>query len=149
MNFSSVGDFLRKAATAKSDERKAIDEKLAPMLEDRFTIGIPPGLLEAIEDLVEQYGDEAYKQISLFTMGKWHETHCEMLQQHADNGGTAEMLSTMNDLSKISTALTILGELGSFSGDEAWRKMLRDVVGQSVLETLEEKGISIDTFLHK
>jgi hypothetical protein len=43
MNFSSVGDFLRKAATAKSDERKAIDEKLAPMLEDRFTIGVPPG----------------------------------------------------------------------------------------------------------
>ena len=133
MNFSSVGDFLRKAATAKSDERKAIDERLTPMLEDRYTIGIPPGLLEAIEDLVEQYGDEAYKQISLFTMGKWHETH----------------FSIMNDLSKISTALTILGELGSFSGDEAWRKMLRDVVGQSVLETLEEKGISIDTFLNK
>ena len=149
MNFSSVGDFLRKTATAKSDERKAIDEKLAPMLEDRFTIGIPLGLLEAIEDLVEQYGDETYKQVGLFTMGKWHEIHCEMLQQHADNGGTAEMLSTMNDLSKISTALTILGELGSFSGDEAWRKMLRDVVGQTVLETLEEKGMSIDTFLNK
>lgn len=149
MNFSSVGDFLRKAATVKSEERKAIDERLAPMIEDRFTIGVPPELLEAIEELVEQYGDEAYKQISLFTMGKWHEAHCEMLQQHADNHGIGEMLSTMNDLSKISTALTILGELGSFSGDEAWRKMLRDVVGQTVLETLEEKGISIDTFLNK
>ena len=90
-------------------------------------------MLEAIENLVEQYGDETYKQVSLFTMGKWHETH----------------FSIMNDLSKISTALTILGELGSFSGDEAWRKMLRDVVGQTVLETLEEKGISIDTFLNK
>jgi hypothetical protein len=27
--------------------------------------------------------------------------------------------------------------------------MLRDVVGQTVLETLEEKGISIDSFLNK
>lgn len=149
MDFSSVGDFLRKAATAKTDERKAIDARLAPMLQDSLTIGVPPEILETIEGLVEQYGDEAYKQISMFALGRWHEVHCGMLQQQVDNNGIGEMLSIMNDISKISTALTILADLGSFGGDEAWRKMLRDVVGQTVLETLEEKGISLDAFLEQ
>jgi type II restriction enzyme len=44
MDFSSVGDFLRQAATAKQDKRQAIDDHLEPFMEDPATVGIPPGL---------------------------------------------------------------------------------------------------------
>jgi hypothetical protein len=72
MDFSSVGDFLRQAATAKQDKRQAIDDQLMPLMEDPATVGIPPNLAAAIETLLEAYGDETYRQIALFCLGKWH-----------------------------------------------------------------------------
>ena len=148
MDFSSVGDFLRQAATAKQDKRQAIDDQLMPFMEDPATVGIPPNLATAIETLLETYGDETYRQIALFCIGKWHQAHCEILQQHIENDGTSEMLMTMGDISKLSTVLMILEQIGSFGGDDQWRKMLRTIVGQSVLETLEEKGISFDSIFN-
>ena len=68
-----------------------------------------------------------------------------MLQQHIENDGTSEMLMVMSDISKLSTVLMIMEQVGSFGGDDDWRKMLRAIVGQSVLETIEEKGISFDS----
>ena len=148
MDFSSVGDFLRQAATAKQDKRQVIDDHLEPFMEDPATVGIPPDLATAIETLLETYGDETYRQIALFCLGKWHQAHCEILQQHIENDGTSEMLMTMGDISKLSTVLMILEQVGSFGGDDEWRKMLRTIVGQSVLETLEEKGISFDSIFN-
>jgi hypothetical protein len=145
MDFSSVGDFLRQAATAKQDKRQAIDDHLEPFMEDPATVGIPPDLATAIETLLETYGDETYRQIALFCLGKWHQTHCGILQQHIENDGTSEMLMVMSDISKLSTVLMVLEQVGSFGGDDDWRKMLRAIVGQSVLETIEEKGISFDS----
>ncbi len=148
MDFSSVGDFLRQAATAKQDKRRVIDDHLEPFMEDPATVGIPPGLATAIETLLETYGDETYRQIALFCLGKWHQAHCEILQQHIENDGTSEMLMTMGDISKLSTVLMLLEQVGSFGGDDEWRKMLRTIVGQSVLETMEEKGISFDSIFN-
>ena len=145
MDFSSVADFLRQAATAKQDKRQAIDDQLIPFMEDPATVGIPPDLATAIETLLETYGDETYRQIALFCLGKWHQTHCGILQQHIENDGTSEMLMVMSDISKLSTVLMVLEQVGSFGGDDDWRKMLRTIVGQSVLETIEEKGISFDS----
>ena len=145
MDFSSVGDFLRQAATAKQDKRQAIDDQLMPFMEDPATVGIPPDFAAAIEALLETYGDETYRQIALFCLGKWHHAHCEILQQHIENDGTSEMLMVMSDLSKLSTVLMLTEQVGSFGGDDSWRKMLRTIVGQSVLETIEEKGISFDS----
>ena len=108
MDFSSVGDFLRQAASAKQDKRKFIDEWLAPFLEDPATIGVPPSLSEALEALLEEYGDEAYRQAALFCTGRWHRIHAEILQEHIDNDGTSEALLTMSDLSKLSTVLMLL-----------------------------------------
>jgi hypothetical protein len=54
----------------------------------------------------------------------------------------------MSDISKLSTVLMILEQVGSFGGDDNWRKMLRTIVGQSVLETIEEKGISFDSIFN-
>ena len=76
MDFSSVGDFLRQAATAKQDKRQAIDDHLEPFMEDPATVGIPPELATAIETLLEAHGDETYRQIALFCLGKWHQIHC-------------------------------------------------------------------------
>ena len=152
MDFSSVGDFLRQAATAKQDKRQAIDDQLIPFMEDPGTVGIPPDLATSIEALLEAYGDETYRQIALFCLGKWHQTHCSVLQQHIENDGTSEMLRemlmVMSDMSNLSTVLMILEQVGSFDGDDDWRKMLRTIVGQSVLETIEEKGISFDSIFN-
>lgn len=148
MDFSSVGDFLRKAATAKQDARQAIDDKLIPFLENPSTVGIPPTLNDSIDTLLETYGDETYRQIALFCIGKWHQAHCEILQQHIENDGTSEMLMTMSDISKLSTVLMLLDQVGSFGGADDWRKMLRTIVGQSMLETIEEKGISFDSLFN-
>ena len=148
MDFSSVGDFLRQAASAKQDKRQAIDDRLEPFMEDPSTVGIPPELATAIETLLEAHGDETYRQIALFCLGKWHQTHCEVLQQHIENDGTSEMLMVMSDISKLSTVLMIMEQVGSFGGDDDWRKMLRAIIGQSVLETIEEKGISFDSIFN-
>jgi hypothetical protein len=148
MDFSSVGDFLRKAASAKQDRRKTIDENLAPFLEDPATIGIPPSLSESIEALLEQHGDETYRQVAIFCIGKWHSVHTDILQEHVDNDGMSEALLTMNDLSKLSSVLQMLEQVGSFGGDDSWRKMLRKIVGQSVLETLEEHGSDPESFFY-
>jgi len=148
MDFQSVGDFLRQAASAKQDHRKVIDENLAPFLEDPATIGIPLSLSEKIEELLERHGDETYRQIAIFCIGKWHTVHTEILQQHVDNDGMSEALLTMNDLSKLSSVLQMLEQVGSFGGDETWRKMLRKMVGQSVLETIEEHGSDPESFFY-
>lgn len=149
MDFSSVGDFLRKAASAKQDKRKVIDENLAPFLEDPATIGIPPDLSECLEALMEEHGDETLRQVALFCIGKWHRVHAEILQQHIENDGISEALLTMSDLSKLSTVLMLLEQVGSFGGDEDWRKMLRHIVGQTLLEHLEEEGTDPDFFFSR
>jgi len=148
MDFQSVGYFLRQAASAKQDHRKVIDENLAPFLEDPATIGVPLSLSEKIEELLERHGDETYRQIAIFCIGKWHTVHTEILQQHVDNDGMSEALLTMNDLSKLSSVLQMLEQVGSFGGDETWRKMLRKMVGQSVLETIEEHGSDPESFFY-
>jgi len=149
MDFSSVGDFLRKTATAKQNKRKVIDEGLEPFLGDPATIGVPPSLANALEELLEQFGDEAYRQAALFCTGKWHHIHTEVLEQHVENNGMAEALLTMSDISKLSTVLLLLEQVGSFGGDEQWRKMLRKIVGQSILEHLEEEGTDPESFFSR
>lgn len=141
MDFSSVGDFLRKAASSKERDREIIDEQLAPFLEDHGTVGITPDLHKTIEGLVEKHGDEAYKQIGMFAIGQWAKVHQEQLQQHMENEGVAEALLTVSDLSRITLSLQTLETIGSFGGDASWRSMLKEIVGQAVLETLEEQGI--------
>ena len=146
MDFSSVDDFLRKTASAKRDRRSVIDNELAPFMEDPATIGVPPELSASLEALLESYGDETFRQVALFCVGKWHRAHCEILQEHIENEGMSEALLTMGDMTKLSTVLQLLEQVGSFGGDDSWRKMLRDVVGQAVLESIEERGISPETF---
>jgi hypothetical protein len=146
MDFSlgSVGDFLRKAQGAKAKQREAINEHLEPFLDDPSTYAMPPAMAAALEDLYEQFGDEALKQVGMVAIGKWASTHQEMLEEHLANDGYAEAMLTMNDLSKITTALRILADIGSFGGDEDYRNALKKQINQAVLEQIEESGRSVE-----
>lgn len=66
MEFSSVNEFLRKAASAKADNRTAIDDALVPYLDDPSVIGVSVEIAESIDELFCSYGDEAFRQIALF-----------------------------------------------------------------------------------
>jgi hypothetical protein len=149
MDFSSVNDFLQKASSVKNQERQLIDDELDPFLSDPATVGITPELSEAIEELKEKYGDEAYKQISIFCAGKWLELHEEILQQHVQLETMDAALLTMNDITLITMAIQTIERVGSFGGDDDWRKMLKNIVGQSLLERLEEDGLDAESFFSR
>jgi len=146
MEFSSVDDFLRKATNAKKSEKDLIDEELHGMLSDPGIVGIPPELAKTLEGLYEDYGDEALRQVGMFALGKWMSLHSETIQSHIENGGWQESLLVMADTSKLSAAMRMVEEIGSFSGTEQWTKMLREVVGQAVMENCEDQGIDIFSF---
>lgn len=141
MDFFSVDDFLRQATSSKENDRQAIEKRLAPILSDSSVFGVMPEMYYAIDQLVEKHGDEVYKQIGIFVIGQWAKVHEEWLQQHVINEGISEALLTMNDLSRITLCLQTLEAIGSFGGDDSWRGALKNEMGQTVLETLEEKGI--------
>ena len=146
MDFSSVNDFLKKASSAKSQERQLIDDELDPFLSDPATVGITPDLSSAIDELKGKYGDEAFKQIGIFCLGKWLELHEEVLHRHIQTETIDAALMTMNDISRLTLIIQMLESIGSFGGDEDWRKMLKDIVGQSLLEKLEEDGLDAASF---
>ena len=146
MDFSSVNDFLKKATSAKSQDRQLIDDELDPFLSDPATIGITPELSEDIDSLKTKYGDEAFRQIGIFCLGKWLEIHEEVLQQHIQTETMDAALLTMNDISKLTLAIQTLEGIGSFGGDEDWKRMLKDIVGQTLLERLEEDGLDPVSF---
>jgi hypothetical protein len=146
MDFSSVNDFLKKATSAKSSDRQLIDDELDPFLSDPATVGVTPELSEMIDGLKEKYGDEALKQIGIFCIGKWHEMHEEILQEHVQMETMDAALLTMNDITLLTVAIKTLEGIGSFGGDEDWRKMLKNIVGQSFLEKLEEDGLDAESF---
>jgi hypothetical protein len=58
-------------------------------------------------------------------------------------------LWVMNDISKLSLILNTLEDIGSFGGDDDWRKMIKKIVSKTVIENLEEKGVDIDEWLRE
>jgi hypothetical protein len=148
MEFSSVDDFLRKATNAKKDERDLIDQELHGMMVDPGIVGIPPSLAETLENLFETYGDEALRQVGMFCLGKWMSVHNKTLEAHIQMEDFQNSLLTMADVSKLSTALRIVEEVGSFGGTEQWTAMLKKLVGQAVMENCEDRGIDIFSFFH-
>lgn len=146
MDFSldSVGDFLRKAHGAKARQRETINEHLEPFLDDPSTYALPPSMAEALDELYERFGDEALKQVGMVAIGKWAAMHEDMLNEHIANDGRAEALLTMSDLSRITTALRILSDIGSFGGDDDYRQAIKKQINQAVLEKIEETGRTIE-----
>lgn len=142
MNFSfdSVGNFLRRAQEAKADKRAAIDEGLSPLLTDPATFAIAPDAADLLEKSLERYGDEALKSMAIVALGKWVELHGTWLEQHMLNGSMQEAVLTACDMTKLTQAIRLMEEVGSFGGDDDYRKAIRGQINQAVLEKLEEEG---------
>jgi hypothetical protein len=147
--FQSVDDFLRKAMGAKSNDRQIIEEEVGMQLDDPDLVGIPEDMVDAIDEAVEKYGDEALRHIALFCLGKWMGIHEEVLEQHIELDSIEPAVLTASDLTTLSSAGRLLSSVGSFGGDEEWRTMLKELTVQSVLEQCEEEHIDIGTFFNK
>lgn len=147
MNFSfdSVSSFLRQAQEAKSEERMVIDNSLSPLLADPSTFAIAPDAAEMLEASYERYGDEALKAMAIVALGKWVELHGKLLEEHMINGSSQEAVMTACDMTKLVEALRLLQDVGSFGGDEDYRKAIKKQINQAVLEQLEENGLDAET----
>ena len=142
MNFSfdSVGNFLRQAKEAKASKRAAIDEGLSPLLTDPSTFAIAPDAADLLEESLERYGDEALKATAIVALGKWVELHGTWLEQHMLNGSMQEAVLTACDMAKLTQAIRLMEDVGSFGGDDDYRAAVREQINQAVLERLEETG---------
>ena len=147
MEFSTVSDFLKKASSSKNEERELIANEVDPLIHDPATFGVPHEMLELLNKLKNKHGDEALKQVALFCLGSWLEIHEQILAQHYAHGSMAEAMITIADITTLFGAIRSIQETGSFGGDESWRKMLKEIVSQDVLEEMEARGIDVKTAL--
>ncbi len=142
MSFSpdSVDGFLKAVRQAKSAKRQAVDAGLSDQLSDPDCIGVPADFSRSVDKLIERYGDEALRSIALWAIGRWTQIHQRILEQRMITGDLQGTALTSSDLARLTTALRSVSEVGSFGGDEDWRAMLKEDLGQAVLETMEELG---------
>lgn len=138
-DFSTVNDFLRQAVAAKDGKRQAIASSLSPGLQDHGTVGIPPKLAKTIEAMLQKHGDETYRQIALFCLGKWFELHIGMFEELIGEEPSMAC-SCLMDATRIADALHLLSEINSIGNDNGWRVMLEETLSQHILEELEEES---------
>lgn len=101
-------------------------------------VGIPPRLANTLESMLQSYGDEAYRQVALFCLGKWFEMHIGMFEELI--GEEPSMgCSCLMDATRIADSLHLLSEINSIGGDKGWRDMLSETLSQHILEELEEE----------
>jgi len=136
--FHSVDQFLREAAAAKDGKRRAIASSISPGLQDHGTVGIPPKLAKTIEGMLQKHGDEAYRQVALFCLGKWFEVHIGMFEELIGEEPSMAC-SCLMDATRVADALHLLSEINSIGGDGGWRAMLEETLSQHILEELEEE----------
>ena len=111
--FSTAEAFLREAAAAKQSKREAISASIAPHISDHGTVGVPPKLHKAIESFLEYYGDETYRQVALYCLGKWFEAHTDAAEDLFSTGQMPEAVACMMDATRISDSLHLICEVGS------------------------------------
>jgi len=58
-----------------------------------------------------------------------------------------EAMVTVADFTTLAHSVQQVQAVGSFGGDESWRKMLKEIVSQDILENMEEQGISVKAAL--
>jgi hypothetical protein len=140
-DLNSVDEFLRRTDAARKSRLNVVENGLRAYMDDPSTIGVTPELGEIIEKLVESHGDEVYRQISIFCLGKWLDVHSEIAHEHFANQTLPELVATTSDAARLSTALQVMEQVGSFGGDQSWREMLCSKVADTVLADFEKRGI--------
>jgi hypothetical protein len=136
----SVDGFLKAVRQAKSAKRQAVDAGLSDQLSDPDCIGVPADFSRSVDALIERYGDEALRSIALWAIGRWTQIHQRILEQRMITGDLQGTALASSDLARLTTALRSASEVGSFGGDDDWRAMLKEDLGQAVLEIMEELG---------
>lgn len=145
-SFDSVDAFLQSVRSSKGDQRQAIEESLKPMLHSPSTYAVPPALARQIHQLVESYGDEAWKQTAMFCICYWTSFHKDSVEATTDRYAA---LWQMADLTTLRHCLELIDSITAFKGEEQWRKMLQEEVGQAVLEACEEQDITVEEWLDR
>lgn len=139
-SFDSVNEFLRKAREAKTSQRPNVEQFITEHFEDPHLVAVPPELGDQIGDLVEQYGDEALRQIALFCMGKWFAIHTTYIEELVAHENTHAALSTTMDATRISQCMTNFEMVASFSGHESWRDMVCELAIGCVNDAYNQRG---------
>lgn len=139
-SFNSVDDFLRKAQEAKTEKREEMREYVQDFVNDPSMVGVPVEMADTIGQLIEKYGDECLRQIALFTLGKWYGVHVGVVQEMVATEDFGSAIAASMDAAKINTAIQTLEGVGSFGGDDDWRKMLGDSIVSEVDEHRARHG---------
>lgn len=139
-SFNSVDDFLRKAQEAKTEKREEMHEYVQDFVNDPSMVGVPVEMADTIGQLIEKYGDECLRQIALFTLGKWYGVHVGVVQEMVTTEDFGSAIAASMDAAKINTAIQTLEGVGSFGGDDDWRKMLGDSIVSEVDEHRARHG---------
>ncbi len=139
-SFNSVDDFLRKAQEAKTEKREEMHEYVQDFVNDPSMVGVPVEMADTIGQLIERYGDECLRQIALFTLGKWYGVHVGVVQEMVATEDFGSAIAASMDAAKINTAIQTLEGVGSFGGDDDWRKMLGDSIVSEVDEHRARHG---------
>ena len=137
-DFSTVNEFLRQAAQAKSGRRLAISSNVEAGLSEPGAVAVYPELGELIDALFIEYGDEVYRQLALYLLGKWFEFHVGKTDESFMQEDLAGGCSNLMDSTRISDAMHLLSEVSSFSGDDEWKTMVGEKISQAILEEIEE-----------
>jgi len=134
-SFNSVDDFLRKAREARSEKNEEMHEWVQDFVNDPSMVGIPVEMAEEINGLVEKYGDEPLRQIALFTLGRWYGVHVGVVQEMVATEDFGSAIAASMDAAKVNTAIQTLEGVGSFGGDDDWRRML----GETIVSEVDER----------
>lgn len=110
---------------------------LAGHFDDPHLISVPPKFGKTLQHLTENFGDEALRQIALFALGKWFSIHTSVVEDLVTQGETHAALSTTMDATRISQCISILECVGSFSGSDDWREMVRVFAVEAVADAYE------------
>ena len=145
-DFHSVDSFIEAARKAKHEDRSRIESALSSVIDDPHAFSVPPALAKQIGELVEDYQDEALKNIAMYCLGLWHQTHQAQLALNNENGDYENALFVMNDMAQLSMLLRCIADIGTFGGAEDYQEMLRRELGQAVIEMLDEEGAPLSSF---
>ena len=138
-SFSSVDEFLRKTKEAKTKQRPEVEERISEYLDDPHTIGVAPEMANSLEVLLEKYGDEAYRQVALFCLGKWFAIHTGVVEDLVKNEHIPAAMSSLMDATRISDAIALLEAIGSFGGDDSWKQMLQATLVIAVNDAMNQR----------
>ena len=109
-------------------------EWVQDFVNDPSMVGVPVEMANTIGQLMEKYGDEALRQIVLFSLGKWYGVHVGVVQEMVATEDFGSSIAAAMDAARINTAIQTLENVGSFGGDDDWRAMLRESIVSEVDE---------------